>query len=425
MPYQRAATRPTDTASSLHEPFLQRAANVPNSQSASGHALGGFLTLRLVDQFSDWADDQHHDALAHQVRAARDFLHELHPQTAETNHLLEIARVADGVRSSGQIRLLFPPLLAFAYWLEHELRLDEALDVLQSTLALSDGVEGEEEVSTHLQRGRVLRLLGRFPEATEAYARGGTAATRLGDRHSELLSRIGRAIVLQKTGNMPESERVLRQVLDEAQPSGDRDAEARASHDLSTALHFMGRGREAATFAFKAYQLYERPAQRARALSDTGMILKELGHYGAARDALHAVLLQHPPAEIRLRALVELMEVSADVQDRISFERCRREIAVNYQRLPVDEQVDFDIKLATGLADFGRTHEGLPHLERALSLAEEHQLGEHLFRAEAALRSLREGCAATPVGAAPKCESPPAPELRSTIESLAAIAAGG
>ncbi len=420
MPHHRATTAGVDVVSNLHEPFLQRAATASTDQSGSGHALGAFLTLRLVDQFFGALYDGHADALAYQTQATRDFLRELHPHTVETNHLLEIVRVADGVRASGSVRLMFPPLLAFAYWLEQELRLDESLDVLAATLQLSSGVEGEEEVSANLQRGRVLRLLGRFREATDAYAWGGQVASRLGDRHSELLSRIGRAIVLQKTGNLPESERVLRQVRAEAKQSGDRDAEARACHDLAVALRHMNRGDEAAPLAFRAYQLYEQPIQRMRALSDTGEILKAMGHYGAAKDAFLSVMRSEPPAEIRLRTGVELLELSALLQDRVSFERWRRDVGAHYHRLPADELVAYELKLGMGLASFEQEAEGKRHIERAMVLAEQSGQGQWVFRAEAALEEMQQRRTECVPRAAPVAE----PELRTTIESLRALYAG-
>lgn len=425
MPFPIATERVVEPRSSLHEPFLQRAASASGDQSASAHALGAFLTLRLVDQFAGDFEAAHPDALAYQTQATRDFLAELHPTTVETNYLLEIVRVAEGIRSSGAVRLLWPPLLALAHWLEQELRLDEALDVLESAIALSDGRQSEEEVSTYLQQGRVLRLMGRFGDSTSAYALGGQVATQLGDRHSALLSRIGRAIVLQKTGNLPESERVLRDVLAEARRLGDRDAEARACHDLSNTMYARGRNEEAAVLAFRAFELYEHPIQQTKALSDAGLVLKELGLYAAAKQALGAALSASPPPETRYRAMVELLELSALVSDRLSFERIRRDLEFSYERLPFDEQVEFRLKLGVGLSVFDRTSEAVAQLECALALAEQHRLAERLFKIEAVLQEVQEGASVgMPVPAGVPDKPTPDPELQKTLLSIAALEAG-
>jgi tetratricopeptide (TPR) repeat protein len=408
-------------ANGLHEPFLQRAADA-DAEPSSSHALGAFLTMRLVDQFTADRTTLQTDALAYQIRATSDFLRELHPPTVEGNHLLEIVRVADGVRDTRNVRLLWPPLLAFSFWLENQLRLPEALDVLETSLRISRAEVGEEDVAAHLQLGRVLRLSGKFAEAREAYARAGRLASRLGDTHSTLLSRIGQAIVVRFIGNLPESERMLLAVLRDAREQGDEDAEARACHDLSAAYYYMGRHVAAVQLAFEAFRLYGEQPRRTRALADMGMVLRELGHYSVAKRALLLALDYDPPMECRVRTVVELVDLAALMQDRISFERWRREADTCYDHMPPDERVEFEIKLGTGLAAFERWQEGEDHLRRAMALAEDRGLGEQLFRAEAQLREVQEGRDAQKRAATVPTEVDPAPELEPTIASLEALA---
>jgi tetratricopeptide (TPR) repeat protein len=319
--------------------------------------------------------------------------------------------------------MLIPPLLAFAFWLEEGLRLDEGLDVLDTALRLNDGRECEEEVATHLQRARVLRLCGRFEDAKVSYSEAGRLATEVGDTHSVLLSRIGRAIVLQRLGNLPEAERVLREIVDDARLVHDRDAEARALHDLSATLYAAGRVKEAIPAVFRAYELYERPLHRARALSDTGTLLKELGLYVAAKTALSLVLSHELSREVRARAVLELLELSTVVGDRMSFERWRRDLADTREHLPVDDLVDYEMKLGAGLARFGNSTQGEKHAERAIAIAEKHRLGERLFRAEELLTQLR-GRRTDDAAPAATAEEPVVrdPELQSTLDGLHTLA---
>ncbi len=420
--YPKSRTALAESGNGLHEPFLQRAAD-SGAEPASSHALAAFLTMRLVDQFATDRPSPPEDALAYQVRATRDFIKGLQSPSVESNHLYEIVRVAAGIGAFRKARLLWPPLLAFAYWLEQELRLEEALDVLRTGLCLGTDGATESEIAAHLQLGRVFRLAGRFEQAHDSYAAASRLAARAGDGHSVLLSRIGRGLVAQQVGNLPEAERLIHGVLDEAKRTGDRDAEARACHDLAVTHAFMGREASAVEHSFQAFKLYEQRPQRTRALGDTGIMLKELGHYSAAKRALlHCVELE-PPPELRVRALVELMELGAYMQDRLAFERWRRELAERYEQLPPDEQVEYEIKLGYGLAMFDRGPEGVKHLEQAVALAEQYGLGERLFRAESLLKEVRDD--EERALAAPPAETEPAPELRPTIEALEALAATG
>jgi hypothetical protein len=214
---------------------------------------------------------------------------------------------------------------------------------------------------------------------------------------------------------------MLRGVLREALATGDRNAEARACHDLAGTLHHMNRGNEGAPLAFRAYQLYEQPVQRIRALSDTGQILKERGFLDPARTAFLAVIEREPPPEIRLRTVVELVDLAALMDDRISFERWRNEILNEYERLPPDERVDFQLKVGSGYARFNRMAEAEDHLRRAIALAEEHALPEWLFRAEAVLKNVLANRIHEHVDAIPVTEANTIPELRATIEGLAQL----
>ncbi len=408
--------------SNFHQPFLERAGN-PQGQASGQHCLGAFLTLRLVDQFAAPHENFSREATAYQIKATAEYLQDLHPQTSEVKSLREIVRLADGALKEDNPRLLFSPLLAFAYLLEDDLRLDEALDVLDTTLHLSDGKDGEEEVATLLQKGRVLRLSGRNEMATEAYSLGGQMAERRGDSHSEILSRIGRAVVMQKTGNLAESERALREVVADALREGDVVAEAHSCQDLGVALHLMKRTQEAIPLIFRAFQLYEAPMSRARALSDTGVLLKELGYHAAAERAFTLVLASDPPLQIRVRTALEMIELSSVIVDRISFERWRNEVGNHLDSLPPDDQVDFEFKVGTGLSQFGTHAKAEQHLIRGIELAERYGLGERLFRIEDALACVRERRACVVASAEPPASEIALPELHTTIQELHALEA--
>jgi tetratricopeptide (TPR) repeat protein len=372
-------------AGHLHEPFLERAQRSDIDQRA---ALAGFLTLRLVDQFAAHRIPPHPDALAYQCNATSEFLREFDPPATEVNHLVEVVRLAQETKPS-DVRLLWPPLMAYAYWLEQELRLDEALDVLDTVMRLdTEGVD-EEVIACCLQRGRTLRQLGRFDDAQESYRTAGSLAEQRGDTHSELLSRIGRGIVLERLGNLPASEETLTSALEEARRIGDQDARARASHDLANTYGRMQRTADAVPLLYAAYQTYDERLKKLRALSDLGVIFKQLGRLGAAEDAFTVVASGDIPRDMRVTAALELIETSASKGDRLAFERWKRLAEPDVHTSPY-LSVDYNLKVGLAFERFGNRERSLKCLERARELADQHGLHQYSFEAERCLHSIRD-----------------------------------
>ena len=423
---------PSDTTSAalaapdlrLHEPFLEWAAG-KDGEIDGDLGLGAFLTMRLVDQFAVSGLDAGIGALEYQCAATLKFVEGIYPITNRSTMLREIAVVAQEALRATDPRLLFSPLLAFAYCLEEEPRLREALDVLETVLGLSDGRAAEEEVNACLQLGRVLRNLGEFAEARLAYERAGDMALTLGDTHSELLSRIGRGVVARFVGNLPESEQALMAVIADASACDDDDAEARACHDLAGTLHFAGRAADAVPMAFRAYELYESPRQRAKALSDTGAILKELGHYAGAKDALSLVLAHDLPADLQARAELEYLDLAALTGDRLTFERFRQILSAQQESLLPEVELDFELKLGVGLIRFEESQHGQVHLRRAIALAEQFGMAERLFYAEQQLEEAQQpGVQASSAIEHAEADADVSPQVRETVARLDFLAVG-
>lgn len=351
--------------------------------------MGAFLTLRLADRFRPDEEPSHPLALAYQVRATQDYLLELHPQNEEVNHLLEIVRVADAVQKGATRSMLEPPILAYAFWLEEELQLGEALDVVETALGLNDGTSRTEQIAGLLQRARVLRLLGQLEDARSTYAKALERASGVGDTHSALLCRIGDAIVMKQLGNLKESERALRTILDEAESAGDADAQARACHDLGAVLVHREQLREAIVCLYRAFELYERKAHKLRALADLGEGLRREGRLAAARDAFTLILRDSGTEELRVSAMIALLEVSAQMGDRVGFAKWKREVAAVAEELPPERQALFQLQFGLGCAAFGQVRGAERALRAALGIAERHHLNEYAFRAEAAIKDLR------------------------------------
>ncbi len=412
---------PQQFGSWLHEPFLARASE-PGAELGR-HALGAFLTLRLVDRFRPDEEPAHPLALAYQIRATRDYLHDLHPQTPEATHLLEVVRLADAVQKGSVRSLLGPPLLAYAFWLEEELQLEEALDVVETTLGLNDGKASAEEIAALLHRGRILRQLGHLEEARASYEAGRVKAVGAGDTHSALLSRIGDAIVMRQLGNLRGSEKALLTVLKDAEELRDVDAQARAHHDLGAALLHMDRAHRAITHLYQAFELYERPAHKFRALSDLGEGLRREGRYRAARDAFTLVLRAGGTEELRASAMIALLEISAQVGDRVGFASWKRQIGATAQDLPVERQALFHLQLGLGYAGFRQLRSAERSVRKAIAIAEQHHLNEYTFRAETALAALKKNTAPNVPEAPVPSEAEDSREFAEIAEKLQALRA--
>ena len=370
----------------LHEPFLERAAKADDGEAGHGaHALAAFLVMRLVDTFALDSHPVSLDARTYQVNSTHDFVSALSPQTVEIGHLLEITRLAQLALTRGEPRVLCAPTLAFARYLEDERRLPEAIDALETAGRLLRGPPGEEEVATLLQLGRVARKLNRHAYAMDAYRAASRIAGRLGDRHSVFLGRIGRGIVLQRTGKLPESRRVLRAVIREAARGGDTDAEARANHDLGITLLTMNLPAEAAAAAFRAYELYEGPEQRVRALYDLGVALLEFGSSAGAQDALCMIVETASRPEPQADAMIVLLHVAVQNGDRITFERWRRSLEALRSTLPPDGDVEISINVGLGLADFGEAAGARKAWQEAAALARTYDLEAKALDAESLL----------------------------------------
>jgi tetratricopeptide (TPR) repeat protein len=384
----KTATILKDQGPWLHEAFLARAAEPGNEEGR--HALGAFLTMRLADRFDPADEPAHPLALAYQVRATRDYLADLGPPNVETTHLVQVVQMADAVQRGSSRTILWPPLLAYASWLEQELQLGEALDVVETALRLNDGKAPTEEIAALLQRARILRLVGQLDEAKDSYEAARVKAVASCDTHSQLLGQIGQAIVMKQRGNLSGSAETLKKILADAEELGDQDAQARAHHDLGVACNSMGRGDEAIPHLYRAFELYDRWEYKVRALSDLGESLKRQGHYDGARDALEAVLARAKSTGVKSVAMIGLLELSGLTRDRVAFTRWRTRIKSLAEELPVWDQVDFDLQVGIAQAAFGQSRSAEQSLQRALAMAQEHGLNEHVFRAEAALHELNQ-----------------------------------
>src|SRR6059036_2998574 len=230
-----------------HAIFLQRVSGRESATSLEARlGQGAFLALRLVDLLAPDRAPVSEDAFHYQWIATDRFCRELSAAATEGAHVHGIAESAADARRLEDVQMVAPALFAYAHFLEAELRLEEAIDVL-TTLLLIVGpqVSAADAVAAHLRFARLHRKLNRFDEAEAAYVDAGELAQRAGDRYSALLSRIGRANTVLGRGNLADAQRRLEDVLADARAAGEQDVEARAEQGIAVALQHMGQPAEA------------------------------------------------------------------------------------------------------------------------------------------------------------------------------------
>ena len=381
-------------AGSWHEDFLERARleRERGDDAASRGALAGYLVARLVERSLDGVEsDEERQAYAWQLDSARRYVAELDKRRPETRHLegiVESIRSSQGASSKG-VRLA---LNAFAYFLENEGRLAEALDMLGlAARTHRAAMPAGEFTAVALFAGRLNRLQARFDAATAAYAAAEEGALVALDANSRLISWLGRAHVARAQGNLPVARTTVEGVIAEARAQGLTDVLSRAYADLGHVLAAMGDRLEALKATYEAFRLTHDPITRMRNLGDLGVELSELGFYDTARTAFELVVTSNASFIVKTNAQLELMDLESTAGNRVAFERHRTELRDAAPRMPPSMEIDFRYKTGIGLARFGQLGRAREAWADGMRLAEAHRLNEWYFRLERMAANL-DGC---------------------------------
>lgn len=389
----------------FHVAFLERlagAASASSSDARLGH--GAFLTLRLVDLLEAPRESLPQSVFSYQLTATGLACRHLPSDATETAHLQGLLEATGDAYGARDVRLVVPALLAYAHYLEDELRLAEALDVLETVLRVGGpALRAADRVAARLRVARVLRKLNEFDTAELAYVAAGTLAAASGDRHSEFLSRIGRANTVLGRGNLAEAERQLQEVLRDSELVKDREAQARVHQGLAVVLVTRGQPAEAIPHAWRAYQDFQDDPSRARALGDLGGMLLMVGDVDGAERALAEVVRCDGTHDVVSNAMIELMNCASYRRDQLAFERWRARCEARHDGMPPNILADFYFKSGLGRARFRQYDRAERQLGTAIKIAETAGLHEFVFRVErirSGLRDCPQGCVAPPEAAA-------------------------
>jgi tetratricopeptide (TPR) repeat protein len=373
-----------------HEPFLERA-RLQREQDLDGSArlaLGAYVVARLVDKLLLVENDgEPLEGFLWQREAVRRHVEELPPEAPETAHL---AGVISAVPGSGHATSsLWMSLTAYAYFLEHEGRLEEALESL-TLAARSQGsrTTPADFAAYALFAGRLNRQLARWDAASACYRAAEEAGQHVGDSLAMLRGRLGQGAVHRGQGNYPAARATAESVVREAGDLHLIDAQALAYADLGVVYTLQGLRLEGLKAHYEAFRLTPDPVQRMRTLGDLALGLLEIGACNAARIAFQIVAESNTSLLVRLNAHLELMEIESSVGNRMAFERCRSAAEEHQQRMSPSMLVDYEYKLGVGLARFGQMVRARAAFTRAMELSEAHRLNAWYFKVEQALGEL-------------------------------------
>jgi tetratricopeptide (TPR) repeat protein len=405
-----------------HAVFLRRLAGATRGTSLDARlGRAAFVALRLIDLLGP---DEHlptPDAFHYQYAATERACRGLPADRPETSHLIGVVQSTADAYHTHDVGLLFPALFAYAHYLEDEMCLEEALDVLETVERVGgDRYRAEDRVAARLRVARVLRKVNRFDDAERAYAEAGALADAIGDRHSRLLSRIGWAEAIRGRGNLGDAERSLRTILAEVEGVEDQESHALAHHVLSAVLRTSGRPAEAIPHAWRAFEAYSDETSRGRALADLGGLFLVIGDTVAAERALGEAVSRGGGQDYATNALVELMNCASFKRDRIGFERWRERCEARRDLMPPNILVDFTLKKAIGWARFGQFERAEKLCTKALQTAEAASLHEFVFRIERIKAGLQ-GCPTDPATPCDLDATQPEDAVREVSDSLARL----
>src|SRR6266567_1617451 len=404
-----------------HAVFLHRlAGESPSSALEPRLGRAAFVALRLVDLLGAEYTTLHPDAFHYQYVATTRCCRDLPPGATETSHLVGLVHSTHDAFEQCSVGLVLPALFAYAHYLEDEMRLEEALDVLDTLLRVGgEKLPPTDTVGARLRRARVYRKLNEFDAAEESYAEGGALAAAIGDTHSELLSRIGRAETLRGRGNLLEAEGSLRGILVDAEAARDRYPQALAHQGLAVVLSTGGQPAEAIPHEWRAFQLYDDELSRGRTLADLGVMLLTVGDAQSAERALGEILRRGATHEVLDNATIELMHCASYRRDRVGFERWRERCDARRESMPPNILVDYMLKAGIGRARFGQLERAERLLASALRIADEAGLHEFTFRIERIQAGLRD-CDCTEPAAESALGSEAVKEVSASLAELGA-----
>jgi hypothetical protein len=398
-----------DTNGTLrHRAFFEALATTEEASDTWRAARAGLVTLRLLDAWSEVRHGGHaslgtlrarEKAFKYEVDAVQNVVAELPAKGAERRLLSTIiARIVEA--EDGESPRLVPPLFAYARALHLRSAWALAADVYAIVWDSYAGdcvigeVDGDVATAVALYLGICYRTIGDAEHAVQAFRASGALANSRGDERGMLRAQLGETKVYAGRGDLPRAQEQLIDIIAAASGANCAEVRAFAWHDLAHVALQRGRFEEGIDAGYEALVSTGDPVERERVLVTLSSLLLLAGHPDVARDA-NALLAEtgHEPVT-RWAATINLIEIATIERRELDFMRHRR--ALVGAGLPPTLAAEFDYYVGQGHLAFGQPVLAAAAFDRAVTIAERHELAEILQRARTARDAVRAGHALAP-----------------------------
>jgi tetratricopeptide (TPR) repeat protein len=307
-----------------------------------------------------------------------------------------LTAVLEEVTSRGVVDdVVFTTLLAYGRSLDYDASWSLASDVFSTVVKL---VKPERNarlaVEANVALGGAARRSGDWDTSARAYSQAAYIADTLGDRPGVLTVQIGIANTYLAKGNLPQAQTILDDVLVQARDHDLPAIQGDALHARAALLFRQGNPADGLTVAHEALGVITSSRSRDFVLEDIAAMFTELGLRDAARDA-HLLLASTAESKlVRWSAALNLMELASLDGMEEAFDGYAHELA----KAPTGPWVrsHYLLFLGEGFQRFGRQDAAIEALQEAVSFAQENQIHQIVFKAEAALVSIRSNPRAQP-----------------------------
>jgi hypothetical protein len=366
--------------------FFVTLGTVPEGAAEWRAAFAGLVTLRHIDAwaesgFSGCSLEAEREAVESAIRAV--------PSDMPERQLLHQLVQASLREPEGSLISVAPLLMAYGRSLHQRSTWGLAVAVYARVRAagvLGTGNRHDQLLgaAAALRSGGCRRKLGDAKAAEADYRAALSFARRWDDEYLALLARTGLADLDADRGNLPAADLQLARVIADAVSERTREVRGLAWHDRAHIAHRRGRVAEAIDYAYEAWSAIDDPVARERVLGDLAAIALAAGYRETARDANLVLAATARQPLTGWVATINLMEIATLDRREFDFARLRRSLAG--VALGSALQAEYLYYGALGDLAFQRRGPAIEALQRVVGMAERHQLGEVLFRAEAALK---------------------------------------
>jgi hypothetical protein len=359
---------------------------VPEGADEWRAAFAGLVTLRYLDACAEsgWTVED----LESERRAVEAAIHAVPDGLPERQILDSLVRLPARMPSC-EGGSMAPLLMAYGRSLHQRsawMLADAVYARIRAAFVPASGLRADAVLAATaaLRSGGCHRKLADSGAAEQDYRAALSLARKWGDEHTELRARAGLADLDADRGNLPAADLQLARVIADAVSERTRDVRGLAWHDRAHIAHRRGKVNEAIDYAYEAWSAIDDPVARERVLGDLASIALAAGYRETAREANLVLLSTAREPFMRWVATVNLMEIAALDRREVDFTRLRRSL-VGVALGPA-LQAEYLYYSALGDLVFQRRSPAIEALRRVIEIAEQRQLGEVLFRAEAALK---------------------------------------